>query len=87
MTFKIQDAKDVPDNPVRPSGRRSIYPFAGMKVGQVFVVPADHPGTSQATSNGMSRVGQAAHAYGKHNNMKFKTGRQVDGSVRVERIA
>ena len=53
------------------------FPFAGMKVGDSFAVPAD---VQRAT------VAVAASRYGRKHKMKFSTRKMEDGSYRCWRM-
>lgn len=62
-----------------PSQRngRARYPFADMEIGDSFVAPAEEN----------KGVRSAAHSYSKRHGKTFTCHRQVDGTVRVWRVA
>jgi hypothetical protein len=65
-------------------GRNPVYPFAEMKVGDSFFLPA----TEEATpSKIINRISAASATYRLRNNNGFRVAvRSLDGGVRVWRV-
>lgn len=58
------------------------YPFVNMEIGDSFLVPADN----LPERTGAQGVRQAAYTYGKRHGMKFVSGEQPCGGVRIWRV-
>ena len=65
-------------SPIKTHSRSAIYPWATMKVGDSFLVPA--------TASGKKPVVPHVSSAGKRYQGKFSARRLSDGSVRVWRI-
>ncbi len=72
--FKIE--KNIPPPPKR-AGRAPVFPFAQLKVGESFVVPAEQSAAASAS----------AHYNGRKYGRTFQQKRNPDGSVRFWRVA
>lgn len=70
--------KDVPI-PTGRSGRRPLYPFAEMEVGDSFFIE------TTSTEESRKRQMRLSDAWSRHHPKKF-TSSAVDGGVRVWRI-
>ncbi len=73
-TFSVES--NIPLTPPQ-IGRRSVYPFGSMKVGDSFVADALNK----------NRVASAMSRDGERNNRKFTMRKQPDGTIRIWRIA
>jgi hypothetical protein len=62
----------------------SKYPFAKLKVGTFFEVPANHPSAIR-NSRGGCAVQSSAASYARRHNVNLVTQRQSDDSMRVFR--
>lgn len=71
--FVIEKGIPVPDS---SCGRKPVYPFSAMQVGDSFLVASGH----------FDKVRTAASNYGRRNGLKFAT-RKGDAGVRVWRVA
>ena len=73
MSFALENKVPVPKR-VKTGGRKQKYPWAKMRVGQSFFVPA-----GEGSQNGLTSCARAV-------GLSIKT-RSVDGGFRVWRIA
>lgn len=80
--YPIEQGLEIPEPRRTARGGRARYPFAHMKIGDSFFVPANGDEKRNINKN-LSALG---NHFGKRNGMKFKT-RVVDGGIRVWRVA
>jgi hypothetical protein len=80
--FKVQKAQD--SAPVK-RGRKPIYPFGQMDIGDEFICPSDHRGTKRNKQN-TPYVSRAAYSYGHNHDKIFSSATQPDKSVRIVRL-
>lgn len=71
MSYKIEKAIPIPK---AEQGRKQMYPFGEMKVGDSFTFPEEKLGS----------VSQSAHTYGYRNGVKFSVRKKHLRVWRVE---
>ncbi|GJH00244.1 hypothetical protein [Paraburkholderia terrae] len=82
MNFKIEKGIPAPCTPENlRTGRKLLYPFAEMKVGDSFLVPE-----TEDIRNRADRVKSAASTYSRKHSIRLAT-KIVEGGVRVWRLA
>ena len=72
-------------SPPNAKGNTAKYPFAEMKPGQYFEIPAADNG-AQLIKSGSPRVSSPAHAFARRHSLTFAVRKQPDNSVRVYRV-